>query len=80
MSDIDMKAIADKVHADMARERGITVEEMRKRLAKDAAENWCHCEKEGDPVFHDDGVMPWKSCVNKHHYHCENCRKLTQVG
>ena len=42
---------------------------------------WCECEQETDDFrFHDDGVTPWKTCVDKHHWHCGLCLKLNQIG
>lgn len=39
---------------------------------------WCRCEKSSDDViFHDDGEC---GDCHKHHYHCGNCQKITQVG
>ena len=40
---------------------------------------WCNCGKsEGSQItFHDDGEC--RTC-QKHHYHCGNCGKITQVG
>lgn len=50
--------------------------------AKEAieAQIWCECPTEYDVVFHDDHVMPFESCVDKHHYHCGVCLGLKQIG
>lgn len=50
---------------------------------------WCECESESEPIFHDDnynGVdvviksVGRENCVQKHHYHCGWCLKLSQIG
>ncbi len=78
---IPSKEFMDKVYADLAREAGITVDEYETRLAKDNARVWCQC---GNPskenYFHDDGVTPAPSCVGKHHWHCQDCGKVVQIG
>lgn len=39
---------------------------------------WCRCGKSSDDViFHDDGEC---GDCHKHHYHCGNCQKISQVG
>jgi hypothetical protein len=39
---------------------------------------WCECEEDIQPcTFHDDGTHPE---VDKHHYRCKTCKKLTQIG
>ena len=48
------------------------------RLLEAEKNMWCKCEKPSDTAtFHDDGEC--RQC-KKHHYHCENCGKITQVG
>lgn len=40
---------------------------------------WCGCGKSDEaPVFYADGQH--RGCVHKHHWHCGNCRKISQVG
>ena len=41
-------------------------------------ELWCRCSKSKSGPFYDDGKHP--GCVNKHHWHCVNCGKITQIG
>lgn len=47
---------------------------------KDAAEikfsltRWCHCEVQGDPIYHPD------TRKMKHHWTCSNCGKIVQIG
>lgn len=39
---------------------------------------WCRCKKSYSTVFMDDGEC---DCgIHKHHYHCECCNKVTQIG
>ena len=40
-------------------------------------EFWCECKKEHDAYYVDDGVS--KVC-SKHHWCCNNCDKIIQVG
>ena len=41
---------------------------------------WCKCGDKGF-VFYDDGDHPkCKYKINKHHYHCASCHKITQIG
>lgn len=48
------------------------------RLLEQEKAMWCRCEKPSEgTTFHDDGEC--RQC-RKHHYHCENCGKITQVG
>lgn len=40
---------------------------------------WCECVDSSDDVFY----MPDFSCrcgVDKHHFHCESCLRITQIG
>lgn len=41
---------------------------------------WCECEEQGNAIFHDDHSVFWQNCVDKHHYHCNNCKGLIQIG
>lgn len=42
---------------------------------------WCKCTGNVDNIFYDDGDHPdCKYKINKHHYHCSNCYKITQIG
>ena len=44
----------------------------------DTMSKWCQCDEPGESDFKDDGEC---SCgVEKHHYHCTACGKLTQIG
>lgn len=70
----------DKILTKIAAEHGMTLEQYKAQTAKELAEHWCHCETEGDPLFCDDGQKRNKHCCNKHHFHCSNCGKITQVG
>lgn len=38
---------------------------------------WCECEDDHGVVFYDDGVHPE---IEKHHYRCKKCNKVTQLG
>ena len=38
---------------------------------------WCQCDDHHDVTFHDDGEND--ECY-KHHYRCEACKKITQIG
>jgi hypothetical protein len=38
---------------------------------------WCKCEKEHDTTFVDDGVS---DVCHKHHWTCNHCGKITQIG
>jgi len=44
-----------------------------------AEENfWCKCgNPSGESTFHDEGEGPE---ISKHHYRCNDCHKVTQVG
>lgn len=54
------------------------------RIAAEWAEelkNWCDgksCPEDVEQTFYDDGQHP--GCCDKHHYHCGNCGKISQVG
>jgi hypothetical protein len=40
---------------------------------------WCTCQGESsDPIFMPDNTCPCG--VDKHHYHCPVCKRITQVG
>lgn len=52
----------------------------KQALANELAAHWCKCEKEGEAIFCNDGERINQHCCNKHHYHCSNCKKITQVG
>lgn len=68
----------DRPHADKL---GMTLEEYRAMLKKSADDHWCSCKNElGRVTYHEDGVMVNDHCTHKHHWHCLNCHKLTQVG
>ena len=57
-----------------------TAEEWEKQQAtrKAMKKVWCQCKDEGETRFFDDGEC---NCgVHKHHWHCENCGKITQIG
>lgn len=74
------QSVIDAVNQKMADEAGMTVPEYLASMKRHIKKNWCSCEEQGDPIFHNDGETPWKSCERKHHYHCSKCKKLTQVG
>jgi hypothetical protein len=74
------RKVVDQVHREMAEQSGLTLRQFRLSLKRHVKEDWCHCKPAGDPIFHPDGFAPWKSCVEKHHYHCSICRGLTQIG
>lgn len=40
--------------------------------------SWCECRDLYDVSFFDDNQH--EGCINKHHYHCEMCGLLTQIG
>lgn len=70
----------DEMYTKIAAGYGMTLAQYKAALKKDSEENWCKCETEGDPLFCDDGETRNRHCCSKHHYHCSNCGKLTQVG
>lgn len=75
------KEFMDKVHGDLAKQVGLTLEQYRARLAAEYKEFWCSCGNPSESsYFHDDGQGTGPSCVQKHHYHCDDCGKITQVG
>lgn len=75
------KGIMAKVYEDLAKEAGLTVEQYRAKMAEEFVKFWCQCgNPSGEVTFHDDGVMPSAACCQKHHYHCDDCGKVTQVG
>jgi len=39
---------------------------------------WCKCEEDTDSYYMDDNEC--ECCIGKHHYHCENCDLITQIG
>lgn len=44
-------------------------------------ECWCRCNDAHEGSFyHEDDDMTLEWCVRKHHWHCRNCHKLTQIG
>ena len=53
------------------------------RAAQEKAEKefWCQCPADSVPIesiiFHDNGEC---AMCEKHHYHCPDCGKITQVG
>lgn len=41
--------------------------------------DWCECEGlDENPTFYENNKH--KNCVEKHHYHCSTCGKISQVG
>lgn len=44
---------------------------------KRAQEAWCRCEKPSGETYHEDGE---RAICRKHHYTCNDCGKITQVG
>lgn len=61
--------------------KGVITKERKLHLeAKEKAfkEFWCQCgNPSGESTFFDDGEG---SMCNKHHYICNDCHKVTQVG
>lgn len=51
----------------------------KNKAYKDYLNMWCECEN--SPIeawtFHDDGEHP---VIQKHHYRCGICHKITQIG
>ncbi len=44
-------------------------------------EMWCKCSDRSDhATYHADGQTPWRWCVHKHHWHCNECAKIVQIG
>lgn len=43
-------------------------------------DNWCQDHDGMESYLHNDGEKPAKICPDKHHWHCEQCNKLTQIG
>jgi len=39
---------------------------------------WCKCKDKTDAYYVPDGVC--RCGIGKHHYHCNKCKKVTQVG
>ena len=39
---------------------------------------WCACDQETEFYYMEDNQC--EGCISKHHYHCENCGLITQVG
>ncbi len=74
------QAEMDEMQGRIAKDAGMTLEAYRAMLNEHMKADWCQCEKPGDPVFCPDGRSRNQHCVTKHHYHCENCMKLIQVG
>lgn len=55
------------------------VTEAQLKAHKAAMAMWCRCgNPSGQTQFFDDGENP--SVCNKHHWVCEDCGKVTQVG
>ncbi len=42
--------------------------------------DWCHEHDGAESYYHKDGEQPMPICPHKHHYHCEQCGLLTQIG
>ena len=38
---------------------------------------WCRCEEPGESIYYDNGEHP---DLEKHHYRCQDCNKVTQIG
>ena len=49
---------------------------------KESAKNWCEEHDGAKAYYHPDNYLkrPTASCPKKHHYHCEQCGKLKQIG
>lgn len=73
--------IVDSVNARLAAAAGMTVEQYLHALQGSKKKHWCSCPIEHGTIFHDDKARKTNQhCVDKHHYHCAKCKKLTQVG
>jgi hypothetical protein len=70
----------DEMLTKIAADSGMTLEQYKAAVAKDLADHWCQCKPSGDPIFCNDGERINEHCCDKHHYHCSNCLKITQVG
>jgi len=53
----------------------LTPEALEALKAEDAM--WCQCGKSKAPIFFDDGEHPE---IHKHHYRCEFCDHVVQIG
>ena len=55
------------------------------QLLKEAAEDecWCKCDKDHGVTYHPDGNTNSYNggfACSKHHYSCNNCNKIVQIG
>ena len=44
------------------------------------AKNWCQEHDGAESYYHRDNECVTDICPKKHHYHCEQCGLLTQIG
>ena len=51
--------------------------EAEAKAIKDHEDDWCDCDEEYDVDFFEDGEHP--DC-HKHHYRCQNCGGIYQIG
>lgn len=58
----------------------LTQEQIDKKAAEDAI--WCKCEGHTDVTYHEDGSGKRYEgfIVNKHHYSCNQCGLIQQIG
>jgi len=56
-----------------------TMEELINKMLEQTDGMWCECEEEemSDTYFVDDNVHPE---IEKHHWRCNKCHKITQIG
>jgi hypothetical protein len=65
---------------EVAKVLGMTVPAYEAAMERER-KHWCSCEKPSEGVdFCDDGQRRNEHCCSKHHYHCQNCGKIVQVG
>jgi excinuclease UvrABC ATPase subunit len=55
-----------------------TVSDVELKAINKANAMWCQCDGEAPTKFFQDGEH--KGCVTKHHWHCQRCGKIAQIG
>lgn len=74
-----MKATEVIIINNPAKLMGMTDKEYKAWFDADI-QNWCQEHDGLECYFHNDNEQPQAICPTKHHYHCEQCNKLTQIG
>jgi hypothetical protein len=71
----------DEMQGRIAKDAGMTLEAYRAMLKDHMEQDWCQCGDKSEPgAYCPDGRTRNQHCVTKHHWHCNVCDKLTQVG